>query len=66
MTPEQIRLLSDFQKASDNLVRCANQMLEMGIINAPVREFLLRGHTAAHGQIDRYILSQSKSLPSQR
>lgn len=63
MTPEQIAILSDFQKASDNLVRCANEMLQIGIINASVREFLLRGHTAAHAQIERYILSKGKAVP---
>jgi hypothetical protein len=60
MTPEQIKAISEFQIASDNLVRSTNTLEELGLIDAPVREFLLRGHTAAAKQINSYICKQSK------
>jgi hypothetical protein len=60
MTPEQIKALSDFQIASDALVRSTYLLEKLGLIDATVRECLLRGHTAASKQINSYICKQSK------
>jgi hypothetical protein len=58
MTTEQIKALSDFQTASDGLYESVHKLVELGIIDNLLGQYIMRGHKAAQNQINDYICKQ--------